>query len=99
MSTSPKTLLVVDDDEGMRDTLAAILKRDYHVLVESSAESAQAVLGRARIDLMLLDVRLPGMSGLDLLKIVKESHPLIEIIVISAVSEVETAVSAMKQGA
>ena len=94
MSTPPKTLLVVDDDEGMRDTLAAILKRDYHVLVESSAESAQAVLSRSRIDLMLLDVRLPGMSGLDLLKIIKDTQPLIEVIVISAVSEVETAVAA-----
>ena len=99
MSTSPKTLLVVDDDEGMRDTLAAILKRDYTVLVESSAESALEVLTRTRIDLMLLDVRLPGMSGLDLLKILKETQPLIEVIVISAVSEVETAVAAMKQGA
>ena len=99
MSTPPKTLLVVDDDEGMRDTLAAILKRDYHVLVESSAESAQAVLSRSRIDLMLLDVRLPGMSRLDLLKIIKDTQPLIEVIVISAVSEVETAVAAMKQGA
>ena len=48
---------------------------------------------------MLLDVRLPGMSGLDLLRIVKEQQPLIEVIVISAVSEVETAVQAMKQGA
>ncbi len=99
MSTPPKTLLVVDDDEGMRDTLAAILKRDYLVLVESSAESARAVLACTRIDLMLLDVRLPGMSGLELLKIVKDSQPLIEVIVISAVSEVETAVAAMKQGA
>jgi two-component system NtrC family response regulator len=48
---------------------------------------------------MLLDVRLPGMSGLELLRIVKEQYPLLEVIVISAVNEVETAVTAIKQGA
>jgi DNA-binding NtrC family response regulator len=94
-----KTLLIVDDDQGMRDTLTAILKRDYRALSVENAEAALAVLRRDAVDLMLLDVRLPGMSGLDLLKIVKEQYSLLEVIVISAVSEVETAVTAIKHGA
>ena len=99
MSTKPKTLLIVDDDEGMRDTLTAILRRDYNVITASSGEEGLGLVSRLSVDLMLLDVRLPSMNGLEVLKIVKEQHPHIEVTVISAVSEVETAVQAIKQGA
>ena len=99
MSGKPKTLLIVDDDEGMRDTLTAILKRDYRVLRASSGEAAVPILNREDVDLMLLDVRLPGISGFELLRIVKENYGLIEVIMISAINEVETAVQAMKHGA
>src|SRR6058998_975727 len=80
MSQKLKTVLVVDDDEGMRDTLTAILKREY-------------------LDLMLLDVRLPGISGFEVLRIVKENYSLVEVLMISAINEIETAVQAMKHGA
>jgi DNA-binding NtrC family response regulator len=99
MSTKPKTLLIVDDDEGMRDTLTAILRREYAVLTAPTGEAGLDTLGRVDVDLMLLDVRLPNIGGLDVLKVVKEQYPRIEVIVISAVSEVETAVQAIKQGA
>jgi DNA-binding NtrC family response regulator len=99
MSTKPKTLLIVDDDEGMRDTLTAILRREYTVLTSPSGEAGLDTLSRVHVDLMLLDVRLPSMNGLEVLKIVKEHHAHIEVIVISAVSEVETAVQAIKHGA
>src|SRR5215212_2845030 len=99
MSTKPKTLLIVDDDEGMRDTLTAILRRDYLVLTAPTGEAGLETLARVDVDLMLLDVRLPNIGGLDVLKITKEQYPRIEAIVISAVSEVETAVQAIKQGA
>ena len=99
MSPKPKTVLVVDDDEGMRDTLIAILKRDYLVLTAATGEEGLALLKRADVDLMLLDVRLPGINGLELLRIVRENYSLIEVIMVSALSEVEVAVTAMKQGA
>jgi DNA-binding NtrC family response regulator len=99
MSHRPKTVLVVDDDEGMRDKLTAILKREYRVLRVASGEAALPVLNREEVDLMLLDVRLPGISGFELLRIVKENYSLVEVIVISAVSEIETAVQAIKHGA
>jgi CheY-like chemotaxis protein len=63
MSPISKTVLVVDDDEGMRDTLTAILKRRYRVLTAATGEAGLEVIRREHVDLMLLDVRLPGISG------------------------------------
>jgi len=94
-----KTILICDDDQGMRDTLTAILKRDYKVVSVSSGEAALRLLKDEDVDLLLLDVRLPGISGFDVLRIVKENYSLIECIMISAINEVETAVQAMKHGA
>jgi two-component system response regulator AtoC len=99
MNQKPKTVLIVDDDEGMRDTLAAILKRDYRVLRVSTGEAALPVLNREDVDLMLLDVRLPGISGFEVLRIVKENFSLVEVLMISAINDIETAVQAMKHGA
>ena len=99
MVHKPKTVLIVDDDEGMRDTLTAILKREYRVLRVASGEAALPILNREDVDLMLLDVRLPGIGGFEVLRIVKENYGLVEVIMISAVSEIETAVQAMKHGA
>src|SRR6187431_3496210 len=99
MSPKPKTVLIVDDDEGMRDTLTGILKRDYNVLRASSGEAALPILNREDVDLILLDVRLPGISGFEVLRIVRENYSLVEVIMISAINEVETAVQAMKHGA
>src|SRR5918995_1847490 len=94
-----KTVLVCDEDQSMRETLSAILKRDYRVLTVSSGEAALVRLREEDVDLILLDVRLPGISGFDVLRIVKENYSLIECIMISAINEVETAVQAMKHGA
>jgi DNA-binding NtrC family response regulator len=99
MSSTPKTALIVDDDEGMRDTLTALLKRDYRVLKVASGEAALPILNREDVDLVLLDVRLPGISGFEVLRIVKENYRLVEVIMISALNDVETAVQAMKHGA
>src|SRR5947207_2171467 len=99
MTQKPKAVLIVDDDEGMRDTLTAILKREYRVLRVASGEAALPVLNREDVDLVLLDVRLPGISGFEVLRIVKENYSLVEVIMISAINEIETAVQAMKHGA
>jgi DNA-binding NtrC family response regulator len=99
MTPATKTILICDDDQGMRDTIAAILGRDYRVLTVSSGEAALTMLRQEEVDVMLQDVRLPGISGFDVLKIVKENYSLVECIMISAINEVETAVQAMKHGA
>jgi DNA-binding NtrC family response regulator len=94
-----KTVLIVDDDEGMRDTLTAILRREYRVLRASTGESGLAILDRENVDVVLLDVRMPGIGGFEVLTRIKESQRLVEVIMISAINEVETAVRAMKLGA
>ena len=94
-----KTVLICDDDLGMRDTISAILGRDYRVLAVASGEAALALLRQEEVNVMILDLRLPGITGFDVLRIVKENYSLIECIMISAINEVETAVQAMKYGA
>jgi DNA-binding NtrC family response regulator len=99
MAERGKTILVVDDDEGMRDTLTAALKRDYRVLRAATGEAALQLMEKEDIDLMLLDVRLPGINGFEVLRITKENYPYVEVIVISAIRELDAAIEAMRHGA
>ncbi len=99
MSVRPKTLLIVDPDEAMRTRLAEMIAGDLRVLRVATGEAAVQVMDKEDIDLMLLDVRLPGIHGLDLLKIVKENYPYVETVVLSAVQELDTAIEAMRHGA
>ena len=99
MSERRKTVLIVDDDEGMRDTLSAVLQRDYRLLKAATGEAALQIMEKEDIDLMMLDVRLPGISGFEVLKIAKENYPKVEVIVISALKELDAAVEAMRHGA
>src|SRR5688572_19107901 len=99
MSDRRKTLLIVDDDEGMRDTLTAMLRREYRVLRAATGEAGLQMMEKEDIDLMLLDVRLPGISGFEVLKIAKENYPYVEVIVISVIKELEVAIEAMRHGA
>jgi DNA-binding NtrC family response regulator len=99
MNPKRKTVLIVDDDEGMRDTLAAILRRDFRVLKAATGEAGLALVDKEDVDLALIDVRLPGINGFEVLRILKENYPFIEAIIISAIKEVEAAVEAIKVGA
>src|SRR5688572_17128086 len=99
MSDRKKTILVVDDDEGMRDHLNVVLKPDYRVLRVATGEAALQMMDKEDIDLMLLDVRLPGINGFEVLKITKENYPYVEVIVISVMKELDAAIEAMRHGA
>ena len=94
-TTNPKrhTLLIVDDDEGMRDTLSAILKKDYRVKVATTGEEGLSVVKKEPIDLVLLDVRLPGIGGLEVLKIVRENYDLVEVITSEVAADWQAPVS------
>jgi two-component system, NtrC family, response regulator AtoC len=99
MAERRKTLLIVDDDEGMRDTLTAMLRREFRLLRAASGEVALQMMEKEDVDLMLLDVRLPGISGFEVLKIARENYPYIEVIVISVIKELDAAIEAMRYGA
>ena len=93
------TIMVVDDEYGIRESLNMILSDDYNVFLAESGKEAIDIFTKNSIDLILLDIILPKISGLDLLKRFKDLDPNSEIIMVSAVKEIETAVKAMKYGA
>ncbi len=94
------TTLIIEDDEGLRLSLEKSLKRRGHrVLGTSTLSQAQRWLHERKIDIALLDLRLPDGSGLDFLGKVRELDHEISIVVMTAFPEVKTAVRAMREGA
>ncbi len=94
-----KVLVVEDDDSLRRVTQLHLTKLGYDVSAVSDAEEALRVLERSPYDVLLTDMHLPGMSGIELLKRVKLDHPETIVIVVTAFGTVSTAVEAMKSGA
>jgi two-component system response regulator AtoC len=93
-------ILVVDDEEGVRSFLAESLELDGHQLEEAaSGEEALKLLRARSFDLVLTDLRMPGMDGMQLLEKVQAEQPEVEFIVLTAHGKVESAVQAMKLGA
>jgi two-component system response regulator AtoC len=93
-------ILIVDDDEVMRETLSDVLrKRGYEIFSENSGYGALSIIKKNIIDLILLDMRLPDVDGIEVLKKIKEFDTDILVIMMTAYSDVQTAVSSMKSGA
>jgi two-component system, NtrC family, response regulator HydG len=94
------TILVVDDDTSNRETLERIFRRErYTVAHASSGREAMEQLRAIDVDLVLTDLKMPGMSGIDLLKAARTLDGNLEVVVMTAYGTVETAVEAMKEGA
>jgi len=93
-------ILIVDDELIMRESLAGWLQRDGHTVdTAPSGETALEKLKEARFDIMLVDIKMEGMSGLDVLQHVKENDPDVAIVMITAYGSIPTAIEAMKNGA
>ncbi|MDP2895735.1 MAG: sigma-54 dependent transcriptional regulator [bacterium] len=92
-------VLIVDDDEGTRESLRIALRDRYEIALASSGAEALDLLQRRRADVVLLDILMPGLNGLEVLKAIKEQHKDIEAIMISATTSVQRAIDAMKLGA
>ncbi len=94
------SILIVDDDEVIRATLSDVFrKKDYEVFAVGSGEEVLSTIKKNIVDLILLDMRLPDVDGLEVLKRIKEFDTEILVIIMTAYSDVETAVTAMKSGA
>jgi DNA-binding NtrC family response regulator len=90
-------ILVVDDDSQMRKSLAILLRREnYQVAEAAGGEEAMELLQREVFDLMITDLHMEPMSGLDLLQTVKQTHPDLEAIVVTAFGTIDVAVQAMR---
>jgi two-component system response regulator AtoC len=94
------SILIVDDDEVMQQTLSDVLKKKgYEIFSVGGGNGALSIIKKNIIDLVLLDMRLPDVDGIEVLKKVKELDTEILVIMMTAYSDVQTAVSAMKSGA
>jgi two-component system response regulator HydG len=94
------TLLVADDDEAVRLSLERALTREgYGVVLAPDGQTALERLRQGGVDLLLSDLRMPGLTGLELLKLAKEVAPDVDVILLTAFGTVEEAVRAMKDGA
>ena len=92
-------VLVVDDDPGVRESFRLILDDHYEVVDVPDGPAALDVVRTSAVDLVLLDIRLPGMDGIEVLERIKALDEGIEVILVTAVKTVRTAVAAMKLGA
>jgi two-component system response regulator AtoC len=93
------TVLVVDDEHGVRQSFKMVLKEHYRLHFAEDGKTALDIFKQKHIDLVLLDILLPDLDGLNLLKQLKEIGPETEIIMVSALKEIASAVRAMKLGA
>ena len=84
------TLLVVDDEDGPRQSLRAIFKEDYEVLLASDGPSAIELVQKHKVDVAVLDIRMAGMSGVDVLERIKYIDPTIEAVMVTAFETTET---------
>lgn len=95
-----ETILIVDDEDSICQSLKAILEDEgYQALVAGSGEEALRVVSEEMPQLVLLDIWLPGMDGLETLKAIRAAHPNMLIIMMSGHGTIETAVKATKLGA
>ena len=93
-------LLIVDDELHVRESLSAWFAEDgYDVVTASGGKDALAILGRRKFDVVITDIRMPGMDGIELQRHIHETEPEIAIILVTAYASVSTAVEALKEGA
>jgi len=94
-----RRVLIVDDDPGVRESLRMVLKEQYEPLLVASGEEALTAVNDARPDVVLLDVLMPGLDGLEVLERIKAEDQHTPVVMLTATKTVKTAVTAMKLGA
>ncbi len=97
---TPLHILVVDDDDNVRMILnKALTKLGHHVSLEKTAEEALSALQRSHFHVVITDIQMAEMTGVELLREIKELNPLIQVYIITAHSNLEYVIQCMKGGA
>jgi len=99
MATRALRILVADDEEGVRESLRLILAPEYALTIVSNGKDAFEQLSRHAFDLALLDIKMPKMDGLEILRRLKRARRLVPILMLTAYQSVELAKEAVKLGA
>lgn len=94
-----RTLLLVDDDKSVREYMEKILQEHYDVKCAKSGADALAVFGKGNFDIVLTDIRMPGLDGVSLLKTIKKVAEDTEIIMMTGFSEINSVIEALNEGA
>jgi signal transduction histidine kinase len=94
-----RTLLIVDDEEGPRQSLRVVFKDDYNLLIASDGQRAVELAQEHKINVAILDIRMTGMSGTEVLERLKAIQPSTEVIMLTAYETVETIRQALRLGA
>jgi len=93
-------ILICDDEEGIRESLKLILGDFYDLILTEDGNQCLEVLGNSDdIGLVLMDIKMPQVNGLETLKAIQEKHPDVKVIIITGYKSVETATEAVKLGA
>jgi DNA-binding NtrC family response regulator len=100
MAKADQVILVVDDEAGLREALSRLFEDEgYSVLCAEGGKEALEKLQQTHIDLILTDMRMPEMSGIELLKKVRETHKDVGVIILTGYGEIESYIEAMSFGA
>ena len=91
-------ILVVDDERGPRESLRMILAGNHEVLTACDGNEALEILKKSKVDLVTMDLNMPGLKGDELVGIIRDEHPQMEIIIITGFGTLETAVSGIRRG-
>jgi DNA-binding NtrC family response regulator len=94
-----QVMLVDDEVEFLETLIKRMKKRNVDISGVKSGEEALSALDQNQVDVVILDVRMPGMDGIEALKEIKRRHPLIEVIMLTGHASVEVAVQGMELGA
>src|SRR6185436_5352256 len=98
-ASTKRTLMIVDDEEGPRQSLRMVFKDDYNLLISNDGNDAMEMVKQNKVDAVVSDIRMFGMSGVELLGQLKAIDPHIEVILLTAYETADTLRAALRLGA
>jgi len=98
METNP-TILIVDDESGPRESLKMILKPFYNIETAEDGPQALGIIQKKQIDLVTLDLKMPGMQGEEVLSRIKETRPEIAVLIVTGHGTLKNAIELIRKGA